>query len=66
LRGSEAIGSAEAGAPAAVHPALVGAPFVSRDGVVLALYAGLDAGTPRAVPMTLIREALLRLERDGG
>jgi hypothetical protein len=44
-----------------IHPALLGAPFVTREGVVVALYIGNEAGTPRAVPMGLVRQALASL-----
>ena len=46
-----------------IDPALRGAPFVTREGVVLGLYVGQREGRPRAVPMALVREALAGLDR---
>jgi hypothetical protein len=61
VRGADGVASAEADAAPAVDPALQGAPFVSRNGVVLALYAGERDGVEQAVPMALVREAMARL-----
>ena len=61
---SEALASAEAEVVAPpVDPALRGAPFVSREGVVLALYAGIRDGMVHAVPMALVRDAVATLDR---
>src|SRR5262249_14262361 len=46
-----------------LDPVLRGAPFVTRDGVVLALYAGTRDGKAEAVPMALVREAVTILDR---
>ncbi len=61
---ADVVGTAEAEAAAPpVDPALCGAPFVTRDGVVLALYAGRTADGIRAVPMALVRDAMAVLDR---
>lgn len=65
VRATEALAAAEARPEPApgVDPALRGAPFVTRDGVVLGLYAGTRDGAPQAVPVALVREAVAVLER---
>jgi hypothetical protein len=63
LAGSEGEAAA-APAPPSIHPALQGAPFVTREGVVVALFAGTQNGVPQAVPMGLVRRALERLPAD--
>jgi len=61
---ADVVGTADAEAAAPpVDPALCGAPFVTRDGVVLALYAGRTADGIRAVPMGLVRDAVTGLDR---
>jgi hypothetical protein len=61
---NDALASAEAETVAPlVDPALCGAPFVTRDGVVLALYAGIRDGRVHAVPMALVRDAVATLDR---
>ena len=45
-------------------PVLAGAPFVSRDGEIVALYAGRRDGAAEAVPIGPIREALAALDRQ--
>lgn len=61
---NDALASAEAEpVTPPVDPALLGAPFVTRDGVVLALYAGIRDGVVRAVPMALVRDAVAGLDR---
>lgn len=56
-------GALAATAAPSFDPALCGAPFVTRDGVVLALCAGIGDGVVRAVPMALVREAVSLLDR---
>jgi hypothetical protein len=51
-------------APTAINPVLRGAPFVTRDGLVLALYLGERQGTTSAVPMALVRAAATALDRQ--
>lgn len=61
---NEALASAEAEVMTPpVDPVLVGAPFVTRDGIVLALYAGARDGKVHAVPMALVRDAVAMLDR---
>jgi len=60
LRGD---GAEAASSPPTLDPMLRGAPFVTRDGVVLALYAGTRDGKAEAVPMALVREAVTILDR---
>jgi hypothetical protein len=61
---ADVVGAAEAEAAVPpVDPALCGAPFVTRDGVVLALYAGNSADGVRAIPMALVRDAVALLDR---
>jgi hypothetical protein len=70
LRGDAALAATGAAAAASAttaaggfDPALRGAPFVTRDGVVLALCAGQGEAGVRAVPMAHVREALSLLNR---
>jgi hypothetical protein len=57
-------GAAHASA-ANIHPALRGAPFVTREGVVVALYAGSDTGAAQAVPIGRVRQVLSSLGAGG-
>lgn len=57
-----ATAEAEAAVPP-LDPMLRGAPFVARDGVVLALYGGMRDGRVHAVPMALVRDAVATLDR---
>jgi hypothetical protein len=59
---AETIAHAAEAAPG-FDPALRGAPFVTRDGVVLALCSGAGDGIVRAVPMAAVREAVALLDR---
>jgi hypothetical protein len=61
LAGLEGQAAAAQAGSANIHPALQGAPFVTREGVVVALYTGNDAGAPQAVPIGLVRQALASL-----
>lgn len=60
---STGAGTAAAAATPVFDPALRGAPFVTRDGVVLALCAGYGEGGVRAVPLAHVREAISLLDR---
>jgi hypothetical protein len=55
--------SVSGGAPT-FDPTLRGAPFVTRDGVVLALCAGTGDAGVSAVPMARVREAVALLDRS--
>lgn len=65
LRDPEAASATvEAPRPGAIDPVLCGAPFVTREGVVVALYLGMDGGESTAVPMALVRDAVAALDRS--
>jgi hypothetical protein len=56
--------SVAGGVAATLDPTLRGAPFVTRDGVVLALCAGTGDAGVFAVPMARVREAVALLDRS--
>jgi hypothetical protein len=61
--GGLAAAEADAGGAVRIDPALVGAPFVTREGVVLAIYLGEQDGGIVALPMGAVRDALGALDR---
>jgi hypothetical protein len=63
VQDTEPLASAHAESQPELDPALRGAPFVSRDGSVVALYLGRQEARCQAVPIAPVRDALQMLER---
>jgi hypothetical protein len=63
LQDPNAASAATADQAGELDPVLRGAPFVTRDGLVLALYLGQQDGVLAAVPMAAVREAVAAIPR---